>query len=161
MPVHGSQAAFAAEILLPCATLHQCREARSLPSPLPYYAIVSDFFDFREWSRVIRAAMVIVAIFSWGLFEPAIALQCGGKVVSMGYQTWRVRDICGEPADIQDLQQLVPQRYYDPYQRTYMDTFIYINKSVWTYNFGPSRLIYILTFENDKLVNIETGGYGS
>jgi hypothetical protein len=39
--------------------------------------------------------------------------------------------------------------------------FIYINKSVWTYNFGPSRLTYILTSENDKLVNIVTEGYGN
>jgi hypothetical protein len=117
--------------------------------------------DFKEATRVIRAAMVILAMLWWGLFDSAFALQCGGKVVSMGYHTWRVREICGEPTNIQDVQQLVPQRYYDPFQRIYVDTFTYVNKHVWTYNFGPNRLIYILTFESDKLVSIETDGYGS
>ena len=106
-------------------------------------------------------AAVILAMLWWGLFDTALALQCDGKVVSMGYHTWKVREVCGEPADIQDVQQLIPHRYYNPHQRIYVDTFIYINKSVWTYNFGSSRLIYILTFENNKLVNITTDGYGS
>jgi hypothetical protein len=35
-----------------------------------------------------------------------------------------------------------------------------VPKSVWTYNFGPSRLIYRLTFREGKLTHIETGGYG-
>jgi hypothetical protein len=35
-----------------------------------------------------------------------------------------------------------------------------VPKSVWTYNFGPSRLIYRLTFREGKLAHIETGGYG-
>jgi len=108
-----------------------------------------------------RAAVIVLALLSWGTFDTALALECDGRVVSMGYQTWRVREICGEPASIQDLHHMIPQRYYDPYQRVYVDTFVYVNKSVWTYNFGPNRLIYILTFEHDKLVNIETGGYGS
>lgn len=30
----------------------------------------------------------------------------------------------------------------------------------WTYNFGPNRLVRILTFKNSKLVDIRTGGYG-
>jgi hypothetical protein len=109
----------------------------------------------------IPVAVVILAMLWWGLCDTALALQCDGKVVSEGYQTWRVREICGEPANIYDTQQAIPQRYYDPYQRTYVHMFVYINKSVWTYNFGSNRLIYILTFEDYKLVNIETGGYGN
>jgi hypothetical protein len=33
-------------------------------------------------------------------------------------------------------------------------------KSVWTYNFGPNRLVYRLTFREGKLVHIAIGGYG-
>jgi|SRR5688572_15239440 hypothetical protein len=162
LDAHERLAATAAEILLQYAMLYQCCEESPWPYPvLPYDAIVLDFMDFEEATRVVRAAMVILAMLWWGLFDPALALQCDGKVVSMGYHRWRVREICGEPANIQDIQQLTPRRYYDPYQRIYVDTFVHVNKSIWTYNFGPSRLIYILTFENDKLVNIETDGYGS
>lgn len=30
----------------------------------------------------------------------------------------------------------------------------------WTYNLGPSRFMYYLTFENGELARIESGGYG-
>jgi hypothetical protein len=110
--------------------------------------------------RLIGVSVAVLAIMVWGAFEPVLALQCDGKVVSMGYSTWRVREICGEPVDIQQFQQILPRRYYDPYRQVYVDTFLMINKTVWTYNFGSNRLVYILTFENDKLTNIETEGYG-
>jgi len=127
---------------------------------MPYYDVVLGPVDFGEATRVMRAVMVLLALFWWGVFDIASALQCDGKVVSMGYHTWKVREICGDPANIQDVPQLIPQRYYDPYRRLYVETFIHVNKSVWTYNFGPNRLVYILTFENDRLVDIATDGYG-
>lgn len=110
--------------------------------------------------RGVSLAVVTAAVVWWGVCDIALALQCDGKVVSLGYSTWRVREICGEPVDVQDTQLLIPRRYYDKQRQAYVETFILINKSVWTYNFGSNRLIYILTFENDKLANIETGDYG-
>ena len=109
-----------------------------------------------------RTSLTLVALtmLGWGAIDSALALQCDGQVVSIGYSTWRVREICGEPANITETQQLVPRRYYDHYRQTYVETFLAIHKLVWTYNFGSNRLIYLLTFENDKLTNIETGGYG-
>jgi hypothetical protein len=35
-----------------------------------------------------------------------------------------------------------------------------VPKQVWTYNFGSSRLMYLLTFLEGALVKIDTGGYG-
>jgi hypothetical protein len=105
-----------------------------------------------------RIGIILLALLGWGAF--ASALQCAGRVVSLGYHTWKVHEICGDPADVRDIQQLLPRRYYDSYQRLYVDTFVPVNKSVWTYNFGSNRLIYILTFEDDKLVDIATDGYG-
>jgi hypothetical protein len=111
---------------------------------------------------VRRAALAVgaLAMLWWGAFDTAFALQCDGHVVSIGYHTWRVREICGVPVDVQDTQLIIPRRYYDKYKHTYVETFIAINRSVWTYNFGSNRLIYILTFENDKLAHIDTAGYG-
>jgi hypothetical protein len=77
----------------------------------------------------IRAVVIILAMLGWGLLDTALALQCDGKVVSEGDPKWRVREIYGEPADIQDTQQLIPQGYYDPCQPVYVHTFVYINKT--------------------------------
>lgn len=67
----------------------------------------------------LRAAMIILAMLWWGLFDTALALQCDGKVVSMGYHTWRVREICGEPANIQDIRlrrsRLLPSSPWQPH----------------------------------------------
>lgn len=109
--------------------------------------------------RLIGVIVAGLAIVVWGGLDTALALQCDGQVVSMGYSTWRVREICGEPADVREIQHILPRRYYDPYRQISVETFVLINKSVWTYNFGPNRLVYVLTFENDKLTNIETAGY--
>ena len=37
-------------------------------------------------------------------------------------------------------------------------TFVVVEE--WTYNLGPNRFTRILTFRNNKLVDIRTGGYG-
>ena len=105
-------------------------------------------------------AVWLLVFLWWGALDTASALQCGGKIVSLGYHTWKVREICGDPSDAQEVQQLMPQRYYDPYQRLYVDTFVPVPRTIWTYNFGSNRLIYVLTFERDKLVDIATDGYG-
>jgi hypothetical protein len=36
----------------------------------------------------------------------------------------------------------------------------FINVEEWTYNFGPSRFMRIITLENGKVTNIRTGDYG-
>lgn len=110
--------------------------------------------------KPFAVSLIVLLLLVGGLFDTVMALQCDGKVVSMGYHTWRVREICGEPSNIQDIQQIIPRRYYDPHRHVYVDTFIQINKSVWTYNFGSTRLVYILTFQDHRLTNIETAGYG-
>lgn len=112
--------------------------------------------------RMRRGALtlVVLAMVGGATIDTALALQCDGKVVSMGYSTWRVREICGEPANISEVQQLVPRRYYDHQRQTHVETFLLIHKLIWTYNFGTGRLVYLLTFEDDKLTNIETEGYG-
>jgi hypothetical protein len=70
--------------------------------------------------------MIIIAMLWWGLCDTAFALQYDRKVVSEGYQTWRVRQSCGEPINIENIQQVVLRTYYDPYRHTYVETFIYI-----------------------------------
>ena len=53
-----------------------------------------------------------------------------------------------------------PKRVYDAIQHVYVQIPVYINRSIWTYNFGPTSLIYTLTCRENRLDKVETGGYG-
>jgi hypothetical protein len=90
----------------------------------------------------------------------AWALNCEGRLVSEGQAPWEVLAICGEPTQVDDTVEVILQPVYDPFGRVVDHLPVAVPKSIWTYNFGPSRLIYRLTFRAGKLVHIETGGYG-
>lgn len=76
-------------------------------------------------------------------------LRCDGRLVSIGDRRFDALAACGEP----DLR--VPVRLellgalpVLPYEE------------VWYYNFGPQRLIRQLRFRGERIVAIETAGYG-
>jgi hypothetical protein len=95
-----------------------------------------------------------------GVLAQAWALDCDGRLVSEGQAPWEVQAICGEPTQVHDTVDIVLHPAYDPFGRVVNYLPVAVPKSVWTYNFGPSRLVYVLTFRDGKLVHIETGGYG-
>jgi Protein of unknown function (DUF2845) len=109
----------------------------------------------RRWLALVVLIAVVL-----GTGEIASALQCGGRVVSVGDNPWEVKEVCGEPTHIEDSLEVIPQLVYDEFRHTYVHLPVYVNKSLWVYNFGPTRLMYLLTFREQKLVKIETGGYG-
>jgi hypothetical protein len=106
------------------------------------------------------AALGVLTTLLVGARGLAWALDCGGRLVSEGQAPWEVQAICGEPTQVQDSVEVILQPVYDPFGRVVDHLPVAVPKSVWTYNFGPSRLIYLLTFREGKLVHIETGGYG-
>jgi hypothetical protein len=87
-------------------------------------------------------------------------LDCEGRLVSEGQTLSEVYAICGAPAQVDDSVDIILQPAYDPFRRVVDHLPVAVPKSVWTYNSGPSRLIYRLTFREGKLAHIETGGYG-
>jgi hypothetical protein len=108
-----------------------------------------------------RAVAVIILItVVWGTVEIASALQCEGRLASIGDSQWEVKETCGEPAHIEESIEVIPKLFYDEIRHIYVHTPVYVTKSIWTYNFGSTRLIYFLTFRENILVKIETGGYG-
>jgi hypothetical protein len=110
-------------------------------------------------SNARLAVMVLIAM-ALGTAGLASALQCEGRLVSAGQSPWEVQVICGAPAQIEDSVEVILKPAYDLYGRVVGHLPIAVPKSVWIYNFGPTRLIYVLTFREGKLVNIETEGYG-
>ena len=87
-------------------------------------------------------------------------MDCEGRLVSEGHAPWEVQAIRGEPTQVHDTADIVLQPVYDPFEHIVDTSRSAVPKSVWTYNFGSSRLIYFLTFRDGKLAHIETGGYG-
>ncbi len=109
----------------------------------------------RLWLTLIGVAAVVA-----GTVTLAVAQPCHGKIISVGDSKWEVQDACGEPSQIEEATDVLLQSAYDNLRHVYVQIPVYVTKSIWTYNFGPTSLIYILTFRENKLDKIETGGYG-
>jgi len=53
---------------------------------------------------------------------------------------------------------IAEERFYKVNEKNILKYSVTISK--WIYNFGPRRFMKTLIFENDKLINIESGKYG-
>jgi hypothetical protein len=104
-------------------------------------------------------ALVFAALIC-GIAGTALALRCDGQIVSVGDSAWEVIDVCGRPSHVESTAEVLPELVYDALRGTYLYIPTHVDKSVWVYNFGPTQLIYRLTFRENTLVKIETGGYG-
>jgi hypothetical protein len=108
----------------------------------------------------VRIAVAVLSAVVLGAAGLGYALDCEGRLVTMGASPWDVQGICGDPAQVSDTIEIVLKPVYDPQGRVAGYLPVGVPKQVWTYNFGPSRLLYLLTFIEGALVKIDTGGYG-
>jgi hypothetical protein len=108
----------------------------------------------------VRIAVAVLSAVVLGAAGLGYALDCEGRLVTMGASPWDVQGICGDPAHVSDTIEIVLKPVYDPQGRVAGYLPVGVPKQVWTYNFGPSRLLYLLTFIEGALVKIDTGGYG-
>ncbi len=82
-------------------------------------------------------------------------MRCGNRLVSVGDTKAEVVARCGTPAWrdrwteklIADFGEAAEQR-------------ISTARELWLYNFGPREFVRLLTFENGRLVNVDTGEHG-
>lgn len=93
-------------------------------------------------------------IASFAASSSAFALDCGQRLVVRGDREAYVRSVCGEP---QSVLTRTETRTVGGYNRvgegtgTYGATTITIQIDTWIYDFGPSRFMEELTFENGIL----------
>lgn len=83
-------------------------------------------------------ALLAVAI------EPAWALRCKGKIIDTQDRASEIRRLCGEP-DLRD---------------EWTNAYGTVVQEQWYYNFGPRRLLHILTLRAGRLAHMDTDGYG-
>ena len=90
------------------------------------------------------------------LAAQAHALRCNHRVVNVGDYDFEVAKRCGEP-DYVHSRIAYPYRLVSLRVRPVIDYFPYpIVVDEWVYNFGTHRLLYLLEFENGRLVHIRT-----
>lgn len=100
------------------------------------------------WVALISAANLLTA-------GTALALRCGDNLVSLGDSQFEVLAKCGEPMQRTHFEE-TGGKSGDKDRHP-------IRKSIdeWTFNFGPHEFLYFLRFEDGRLSELRTGGYGS
>lgn len=105
--------------------------------------------------------------------SPAFAFRCGNRIVSEGDHYSKVLKICGEPAGVQERviyrEGLTRPRFrvegpngirHDQEVLQYNRSYVEVLVEEWTYNFGPSRLMQLVRFENGFVTDVDRLGYG-
>jgi len=100
---------------------------------------------------------------------PSSTMICDNYVISLGDRQSDVARKCGEPTYVQSWEEeRIKRDYYQnipaqtPEELSQVPFLLkeYIPVQEWTYNFGPTRFIYYLRFENGRLRSITSGDYG-
>lgn len=91
----------------------------------------------------------------------ADAMRCGSRLVSEGETRAEVAAKCGEPADVQT-RTILRRPYYDFHGRIvyYGDGLVEVPVEIWTYNFGPYKLMRRVRFVDGIVDEIETLSHG-
>ncbi|HXX57751.1 MAG TPA: DUF2845 domain-containing protein [Thermodesulfovibrionales bacterium] len=104
-----------------------------------------------------------------GTDNPASDLRCGQYIISRGAVKSDVLRKCGDPSNIErwekesvrrDFYRDIPVQSDEELSQEPPFLREQIRVEEWEYNFGPTRFLYYLRFENGKLVRITVGDYG-
>jgi len=115
------------------------------------------------------ACIAVAALLVLVVAGPAGAYKCGPDIITVGAAQDDVRRSCGEPSAVNQWHE---ERFMQgsgrvelpaggrPAMAVPYKTIRHVDVQEWTYNNGPNQLKRILRFENGRLVDIHTGGYG-
>jgi Protein of unknown function (DUF2845) len=107
--------------------------------------------------RAMFTALVLMCAAS----AHADAMRCGSRLIHDGDTQTAVRDLCGEPSDVQTRSILRRPSYFLNGRYYYFgDALVEVPVEVWTYNFGPYKLMRRVRFVDGLVEEIETLGYG-
>jgi hypothetical protein len=112
----------------------------------------------------MRPLPLLAAVLLTGALAPsafADALRCGNRLVTFGDTRSAVRSICGEPNEVETRSILRRPTYALNGRVIYFgDGYVEIPVEIWTYNFGPYKLLRRVRFVDGRVDEIETLGYG-
>lgn len=117
--------------------------------------------------KIMLLGLLVMAVLAAA--GDADAFRCGSKLVKVGDSKGDILRRCGAPTWRDSWQEERIERVFGaPYSlggkswvtRVPVAAVVTVTLEEWTYNLGSSQFMRILRFENNKLVNIETGDYG-
>ncbi len=87
--------------------------------------------------------------------SPALALRCGNNIVDVGDSKIEVLAKCGEPTLKEEVGEDITREHDRGESRREKR---YVEK--WTYNFGSTRFIYVITIRDGKVIDISAEDKG-
>ena len=108
-------------------------------------------------NKIIPGTCLIAAALAAAGPAAADSMRCGSKLMTDGDPSNKVLAYCGEPAAIERRDILRPWGYH---RGVTVHSTYEVSVELWTYNFGPSKLMYRLRFEDGLLVDVETLTHG-
>ena len=97
------------------------------------------------WIAFLLAAVIILSP------HASAAMRCGNDLVDVGDTKIEVLKKCGEPTLKEEIGEDISHEN-DSLGRRKEKRYV----EQWTYNFGSTRLIYVLTIKSGKVVDINT-----
>lgn len=136
------------------------------------------FLNDRQTSSVERLIMKVVIIACFLLLAAPIeagtdnavsSLICNQYIISVGATQSEVLKKCGDPSNSEkwelervkrDFYRDIPVQSQEQLSQEPLIVKEYVRVEECEYNFGPTRFIYYLRFENGRLKKITVGDYG-
>jgi hypothetical protein len=87
--------------------------------------------------------------------EQPVKPECGDHIISHGESEAEVLAKCGDPF----YRTSHAEEIWEPMGASGFRK-VMVTVEEWTYNFGPQRLMRIITFRNGRVTNVRTDGYG-
>ncbi|QDE86709.1 DUF2845 domain-containing protein [Myxococcus xanthus] len=118
----------------------------------------------RQLMRALGLA-VVLSMAGVPVAAEAASLRCGQALVADGALKTEVLAKCGEPAAknfrtvTDSAGSVTPDRNTGGV--TTERRSVTREYEEWTYNFGPRRFMQVVTFENGRLIDVQSAGYGS
>jgi hypothetical protein len=115
-------------------------------------------------SNELKIAISVLVAMS-GLLMASMAtadsFRCGNKVITEGDLIEEVREYCGEPTETKRTWTSRQPRFEYGGQEIPFEGFEYVPVDVWTYDFGPNKLVRRIRFVAGKVDSIETLEHGT
>jgi hypothetical protein len=108
-------------------------------------------------TKKVPGMLVLVAALAAAGPAAADSMRCGSKLMTDGDPSDKVLAYCGEPASIERREIL---RGYGYHRGVTVHSAYEVSVEMWTYNFGPHKLMYRLRFEDGLLVDVDTLSHG-
>jgi hypothetical protein len=108
--------------------------------------------------------MTLLFLLGHNVMAESRTMRCSGKLIKVGEFEGEVIAKCGDPQHVETFKDY-PGKWVSKYQEDAFGRFKApyllkgpIKKEVWTYQPGPNRLPYFLTFHQGRLMRIQVGG---